>query len=108
MKDIILLLYTLEHILAWGLSTLLASLFGLLYVLLSSTKPDTIFHEHRSTFLYLSLFLVNLSVMPLLLLSKNLETKRFFEFAGTVFLCLLSVSMWRLLFAFVTRIYAKN
>lgn len=104
MKDIIHILYTSEHIIAWGLTTLFAVSSMIIYLILSALKRENIFTDHKIIFLTLSVFLFDLSTMPLLLLTKNYDIKRYFEFAGTMLL-FINVYFWfRFIIVFLTSI----
>lgn len=97
--EIIEILRIMESILAWGLATSIFVSTLLIYIFLTYTrsKQKHLSMTNKEFFLMIGLFMLDMSIMPLLLISYDLTTKRYFELAGTIIMIPLAYYSYKFL-----------
>lgn len=97
--EILEILRIAESILAWGLATSIFISTLLIYIFFTYTKSREkhLLIANKEFFLMIGLFMLDMSIMPLLLISYDLTTKRYFEFAGTVIMIPLAYYSYKFL-----------
>ena len=110
LKDIINVYLFSEHILAWGLATIIGLMFLLLFLLVSfypKAKELDIMQMMKWLFFFLGIFFIDLSTMPMLLYAERYDIKRYFEFVGTVTLVFLTPTLLVFIRDFINYINKK-
>lgn len=97
--EIIEILRVAESILAWGLATSIFVSSILIYIFLAYTRSEKSFlsKSNKEYFLMIALFMLDMSAMPILLISYDLDTKRYFEMAGTAIMIPLTYYSYKFL-----------